>query len=243
MRALALTLAALAVLLALAAPAGAKRSHLPTKLWAEYPLVPKATGTAAPSTVEPVVPPAAAVAEPSPGAAGSTPWALWAAVSALVVLSVLVVGRAAHPLVSQLRERSPSVAEPTPRTPRAQYAPEQTAVVSEAEEEPRRYVIRRSGILRSCFVVVADEPDGELCRLASSRSFWRVGGERFRERAADRAWDELIEDLRVAGWEPYSARRSDFYVLLRRIEPEQRLSSILPTLEAYTHGPDHPQEI
>jgi hypothetical protein len=86
------------------------------------------------------------------------------------------------------------------------------------------------------FVVVADEADGHVRELGRSKSFWRVGGEGFREHAAESAWDELVEDLRTSGWEPDSERRSDFYVLLREVEDVRGGASILPTLEAYTHG-------
>ena len=98
-------------------------------------------------------------------------------------------------------------------------------------------MIRRTGLLRSHFGVYADEPGGEFSRLASSRSFWTVGRAAWQERVAEDAWDDLMNDLRLSGWEPESARRSDYYVALRRIDPLV-VSSVLPTIEAYTHASD-----
>jgi hypothetical protein len=132
----------------------------------------------------------------------------------------------------QLREHPPH-----PRAPasgrRTQYAPLPPVSVAEPEleREPRRYVVRRTGFLRSRFVVAADEPGGKVTRVASSRSFWRVGDAARQERSADDAWHELINDLRASGWEP-STQRSDFWVPLRRID--DGTTPILTTLEAYT---------
>lgn len=261
MRALVVLLVTLASVLVLAGPAGATRSHPPTKLWSEYPLVAQTTATAAAGSgaVAPVAPPPAAAVEAAPGGSGSSGWALWAALSALTVLAVLVVARVSQPLLAattrRTRHRPPSVrehakpepvrlrahpqpfADPQPGAPLAQYAPEPTVAERPVEPEPstRRSVVRRTGILRSRFVVVADETNGHVRELARSKSFWRVGGEGFRERAAEQAWDELVDVLRTSGWEPDSARRSDFYVLLREVEHARGVSSILPTLEAYTH--------
>jgi hypothetical protein len=100
----------------------------------------------------------------------------------------------------------------------------------------RRFVIRRTGLVRSRFVVYADEPGGELSAQASSRSFWHVGGAAWRERLAEDAWDDLMNDLRMSGWAQESARRSDFYVSLRRIEDDS--SSVVPTIEAYLYTAD-----
>jgi hypothetical protein len=264
MRALVVLLvASAAAVVVLAGPAGAARSHPPTKLWSQYPLVPRATGNAAvgsSAAASVATPPAADVEAAPSGGAGSTRWALWAAVSALTVLAVLVVARVSQPLVAattwrrrhrpasvrdrakpepvQLRAHPQPVAEPQARgAPLAQYAPEPRVAerLLEPELPARRSVVRRTGILRSRFVVVADEGDGHVRELGRSKSFWRVGGEGFREHAAGHAWDELVEDLRTSGWEPDSERRSDFYVLLREVEDVRGGASILPTLEAYTH--------
>jgi hypothetical protein len=88
--------------------------------------------------------------------------------------------------------------------------------------------VRRSGLLRSRFVVVADEPGGSVERVGRSRSFWSVGR---RERGAVEAWSDLVDELRDAGWQPYSPR-SVYYTLLRRVD--DGTSSLPPTIEAYT---------
>jgi hypothetical protein len=263
MRPLVLLLVALVSVLALAGPVGAARSHPPKKLWSEYPLAPRTAKTAVAGSgaaASIATPPAADVEAAPPGGAGSTRWALWAAMSALTVLAVLVVARVSQPLLDattrrtrdrpssvqeratpepvQLRAHPQPLVEPRARgAPLAQYAPEPTVAERLVEPEPsaQRSVVRRTGILRSRYVVVADEPDGHVRELARSRSFWRVGGEGFREHAAEQAWDELVQDLRTSGWEPDSERRSDFYVLLREVEDVRGGASILPTLEAYTH--------
>ena len=54
---------------------------------------------------------------------------------------------------------------------------------------------------------------GDFEAVASSRSFWNVGRDTSRKRAAEDAWDALMNDLRAAGWEPDPARRSDYYAL------------------------------
>jgi hypothetical protein len=132
----------------------------------------------------------------------------------------------------QLRERP---APPEPASGRKQYAPALALPEHDVERETRRYIVRRSGFLRSCFVVVEDEPGGHVNRVASSRSFWRVGGGPQREHAADDVWSDFVNDLRVAGWEP-SAPQSSFWVPLRRVENGH--SAILPTIEAYTLSDD-----
>jgi hypothetical protein len=132
----------------------------------------------------------------------------------------------------QLRERP---APPEAASGREQYAPALALPEHDVERESRRYIVRRSGFLRSCFVVVEDEPGGHVKRVASSRSFWRVGGAPQREHAADDVWSDLVNELRVAGWEP-SAPQSSFWVPLRRIE--NRPSAILPTIEAYRLSDD-----
>ena len=68
MLALVVLLVTLASVLVLAGPAGATRSHPPTKLWSEYPLVAQTTATAAAGSgaVAPVAPPPAAAVEAAP---------------------------------------------------------------------------------------------------------------------------------------------------------------------------------
>ena len=84
---------------------------------------------------------------------------------------------------------------------------------------------------RARFVVVADAMSGDYEAVARSRSFWNVGPVASRELTAEDAWDELMNDLRVAGWELDPTRRSDYYALLRRIEPSE--SSTEPIVTAY----------
>jgi hypothetical protein len=131
-----------------------------------------------------------------------------------------------------LRERP---APPETASGRRQYAPALALPEHDVERDSRRYIVRRSGFLRSCFVVVEDEPGGHVKRVASSRSFWRVGGAPQREHAADDVWSDFVNDLRVAGWEP-SAPQSSFWVPLRRLENGP--SAILPTIEAHTLSDD-----
>jgi hypothetical protein len=141
---------------------------------------------------------------------------------------------AGKPKPVQLREQP---RRPLAPVERLQYAPLPAAAVGEpdAESDARRSVVRRSGFLRSRFVVVADEPDG-LRPLVRSRSFWSVGSIERRERAADHAWRALLRDLRAAGWEPDywdpDSPGSAYYVLLRRAD--EGPSGILPTIEAYS---------
>ena len=132
---------------------------------------------------------------------------------------------------------------PTPRSaprvpvakPLPQYAPRPVEAPDDVEEEQRRFVMRRTGLVQSRFVVLADDPGGGPKALASSRSFWRVGGgAAWRRRLAEDAWDDLMNELRQSGWEQESARRSDYYVSLRRVDPSS--SAVFPTIEAYTHA-------
>ncbi len=248
-------LAALVPLLLVAAPATAERSKQPTKLWSEYPLVPKESTarTTGSGSIGTFTPPVAAVdADTVPGADAKTPWSLLALLSAVAAIAVVAVARASRPLASalrarpraddrgvpepmQLRETPEDVAQPPAGAPLGQYAPV-TAVGEEPAAAAARSVVRRTGLLRSRYVVVVDDAGGSTEQVGGARSFWRVGGERFRERAAERAWDDLVDDLRRSGWEPDSGRRSGFYVLLRRIEPDP--PSLLPTIEAYTRRED-----
>ena len=229
----------------LATPAWAE-DRMPTDLWSEYPLVQEVQRVQS-TTIGPLLPPTTADDAAPPG--GTTPWSLWLALSAVAAAALLLAVRRAAPLAASVarprarprRSKPMQLRGPTsrPRAParrrRAQYAPLPPVAVAEPdiEREPRRYVTRRSGFLRSRFVVAADEPGGKVTRLGGSRSFWRVGNSARREHAAEDAWNDLMNDLRAKGWEPSSAQPSDFYILLRPVETEP--SSILPTIEAYTH--------
>jgi len=119
--------------------------------------------------------------------------------------------------------------------PLPQYAPQPVEAFVSLEDEPRRFVMRRTGLVRSRFVVLADEPGGRPKALATSRSFWRLGNETRRRWSAEDVWDDLMNELRQSGWEQESARRSDYYVSLRRVD-DSASSSVLPTIEAYTHA-------
>ena len=219
-----------------------------------------------PSAIGPLLPPADPEAAPAPGE--STRWGLWLALLGLGAIAVIFAARAAPPVAAsgirvvgggakraRARVHQPRVRTRKPKPVRlrdpehfprarargrqAQYAPLPPVALAEPdiEREPRRSVVRRTGLLRSRFVVVADEPEGRVERLGSSKSFWRVGGATRRERAAEDAWIDLVNDLRLTGWEPDLARRSDFYVLLRQADVGP--SSILPTIEAYTHADEY----
>ena len=211
-------------------------------------------GPLLPPTPAPVDPETARVADES------TRWSLWLALLAAGSIAVFFAVRAGVPAAAsglrvvgggarKLRGRvsrptRPPAPKPTelrehpphPRAPasrrRTQYAPLPPVSIAEpdVEREPRRYVVRRTGFLRSRFVVVADEPGGKVSHVARSRSFWRVGDVARREQRAEDAWYELVNELRAGGWEP-SAQRSDFWVPLRRVD--EAPSSILPTIEAY----------
>jgi hypothetical protein len=92
--------------------------------------------------------------------------------------------------------------------------------------EPEPYITRRSGLVRSRYVVVTDDSGRALRR---SRAFWRIGGAGAQQRRAEAAWDNLANDLRADGWELDTVGRSEYYVPLRR--------AIVATLEPYTAGP------
>jgi hypothetical protein len=263
MRALASFVAALC-LLALPSVVAAQVSQEPKKLWSEYPLVqrvetqPSAIGATAPA------PPVAQ--QPVPVSDdGSARLALWLGMLAGVVLLAAYATRSLIPLAlpglrsagigarpRRRRTRRPARtargvepdrirgARPVPTRRRAaQYAP--PAAIGEQEPEPDlpRSVLRRTGLLRSRFVVVTSDPEGPVRVAASSPSFWSVGPSSLCERAADDAWNDLVVELRRSGWEPDLQSPSAYfvpYVKLRRME--DAAVSILPTIEAYTHAGD-----
>ena len=97
----------------------------------------------------------------------------------------------------------------------------------ESEQHPDNYIARRSGLLRSRYVVVSHEL-GRTEELARSRGFWRLGGATRQLRASERAWDDLVDDLRAAGWDLDPNHRGEHYVPLRRALPF--------TLELYTQS-------
>jgi hypothetical protein len=254
--------AALMWILVVAAPAGAQ-SEMPTELWSEYPLVQTVERPEAGTAVGPFLPPDP---EAAPATGESTWWSLWLALLALSAIGMVYAVRAISPVaISGMRRvggraRARHVGAPArprkprqrpersgrPRAPvtRRQYAPRPLVPVAEPtvepEVEPRRYVMRRTGLLRSRFVVVADRPGSEVEPVGRSRSFWSVGSAGRLERGAGEAWSRLVDELRSGGWEPEAAR-SDYYVLLRPVEDAP--ASVPETIEAYTltsEDPDGP---
>ena len=97
---------------------------------------------------------------------------------------------------------------------------------ADEREERAPFITRRSGLLRSRYVVVADHSGGRTLRR--SRAFWRIGGAAVQQRKAEAAWDDLANDLRADGWEVDTAGRFEYYVPLRR--------AIVTTLEPYTRA-------
>jgi hypothetical protein len=242
------TVSVIAVLiwaLALAAPVAAQTSDMPRKLWAEYPLVQKIERTQSnagrPSAIGPLLPPDAATA---PGVQpGSRPWLALGFVAAMVALFAVaaapvavaglrVIGEGARSLPGR-RARPTRTRDPKPVRLREHRAHPRA---SATRRPTHYYVVRQNRFLRSRFDVVKGEHGEEFTRMASSRSFWRVGSER-REETADVAWHELREDLRAGGWE-LSGHRSDFWVPLRRID--DGTSPLQPTIDAYTLASDDP---
>jgi hypothetical protein len=106
------------------------------------------------------------------------------------------------------------VESPSPRAEERDDAP-----------EPVPYITRRSGLVRSRYLVVTDDSGRALRR---SRAFWRIGGAGAQLRRAEAAWDNLANDLRADGWELDTVGRSEYYVPLRR--------AIVSTLEPYTQA-------
>jgi hypothetical protein len=250
---------------ALAAPARAQDRGPPTKLWSEFPLAPRVE-EAGSSNIGPLLPPTAPESAPTPD--GGLHWGIWLAIAVLGAVALLGGGaRVAGPVAASRarvldgRAKRRRVPAPRARVPErrpdrgsrswrqvaapaaveavpAQYAPPTPLEEPEVEDEPRRFVIRRTGLLRCRFVVLVNDLDGQPSERARSRSFSKIGSAAGRERAAEDAWDDLMNDLRLAGWEP-AQRRSDYYVSLRRIDVGG-VSPVMPTIDAYTHARDDP---
>jgi hypothetical protein len=139
------------------------------------------------------------------------------------------------------RPKAPSAGKAGPGRSHVQYAPtsappDQIGVLvpprsvpmdAPGSSEAVPYVTRRSGIVRSRYVVVKRDAKRPLRR---SRAFWRLGGADAQRRKAEAAWDDLANDLRADGWELDTAGRFEYYVPLRR--------ALVSTLEPYTQvGP------
>lgn len=243
-------LLAAAVLVALVLPAAAHGDEVPKKLWSEFPLVQEVERSSTPSlspdlspdlspSLGPLLPPDES--GPAPGGEGGADWAIWGAALAAGLLALLVATRVVRPVSGarrgdreeavQLRPHNHPVPAPEGST-LAQYAPSPSLILADAPEAPWRSVVRRTGLLRSRYVVLEGESADDQHAVASSKGFWSIGGADARERSAEDVWDELVNELRASGWEPEPTRRSDFYVLLKPVEPEEP-ASIVSTLEAY----------
>ncbi len=235
MRRVCIVLAACACVLVVVPAADAERVKPPKKLWSEYPLVPKVrVRVAAPS--HPLRPPVATVAD-SPPSGGRSGWILTLALAAGGVVVVLAVAR---PLVASRgrsagrvpRPRMPSrprrrAGSPHRRPAVVQYAPLQVGPEPERPSESVPYITRRSGVLRSRYVVMVEE-EGRTQELRRSKPFWQVGREAWQRGWAEDAWDRLSNDLRAEGWEVDASGRYEYFVPLRRalvssLEPYSRL--------------------
>jgi hypothetical protein len=111
--------------------------------------------------------------------------------------------------------------------------PAEAEAEAEAEVEAPRsvpaefvpYVTRRSGLVRSRYVVVTDDSGRTAER---SKAFWLIGRAAAQQRRAEAAWDDLANHLRGDGWELDTAGRYEYYVPLRR--------AIISTLEPYSQA-------
>ena len=129
---------------------------------------------------------------------------------------------------SRLRRRAGSRAHGRPAV--VQYAPlsvvpPPSVVAEPAPRESVPYVTRRSGLLRSRYVVMMEE-SGRAREVRRSRAFWLLGREAWQSRMAEDAWDELANELRAEGWEVDVTGRYEYFIPLRR--------AIVSTLEPYT---------
>jgi hypothetical protein len=231
-RLLALSVLVALALAVLAAPA--QGDEMPTELWAEYPLVQDVERASTPN-LGPFLPPSDD--STAPGSETTANWAIWGAAMTACLLALLLVTRLVRPAPPvRLGRGSQPVGRPAGST-LAQYAPPPSLVLVDAPEAPWRSIVKRTGLLRSQYVVLEGETPDDQHTVATSRSFWHIGGADARERVAEDAWDDLLNELRTSGWEPDPTRRSDFYVLLQPVAPEPA-ASIVPTLGAYGRAAD-----
>ena len=235
--------------LAVAGPVRAQNGDLPTELWSEYPLEPKVEQVA-PSPVGPFLPPGGGE---SPLTDQSSYSSYWLPLLAVVAIALLVATRFARPLAAtgahvldgrvgalrgrtrrlrtrptgRARSRSPTRSPGRTRSSRlpVQYAPTSVAPDEVEAPQPVPYITRRSGLVRSRYLVVTDDSGRALRR---SRAFWRIGGAVAQRRRAEAAWDDLANDLRADGWELDTAGRYEYYVPLRR--------ALVSTLEPYSEA-------
>jgi hypothetical protein len=253
-----LTTPVVAVVVGLAFAAPARAQDAPTKLWSEYPLVPKVE-QAAPSPVGPFLPPSGVE---SPVKDGSSGTGYWLPLLAVVAVALLVAARFARPLaatgtnvvgrrVAAFRGRTQLRPRPTRRSrsrsagrtrsrsgpSTIQYAPTTVPAAEVEIEAPRslRADEREESvpfITRRSGVVRARYVvvgDHSGGRTPRrSRPFWLIGDAAAQQRRAEAAWDDLANDLRADGWELDTAGRYEYYVPLRR--------TIVTTLEPYIRG-------
>lgn len=214
---LVLVVAVLAVVTAV--PVAFGQDAPPSDLWSEFPLEPTQTTEAPPTTV-PLTPPTRRVA-PSvavPGAGGlaradgtSARW-LWTALivaTGLAALGFLAIRRrlvdwsTAQTLLALSRSSRTrglvvslsSVAEPAGRRARPKELRRFSFGVDPELARLGPCAIHRTGLIRRRFVAEAARADHGERRIGSSRAFWSFGGD------GREAWNGLIDDLTVAGWE------------------------------------------
>jgi hypothetical protein len=223
-------LAVCACVLAVVPAAEAERANPPKKLWSEYPLAPKVHVAV---RSQPLRPPVATTTD-SPPSGGQSGWILAVGLVAAAAVFLVAFGRPLAASRGSIAGRVPRPRLPSRPRPRAgsrphhglatQYAP-LSVFPESAPRESVPYVTRRSGLVRSHYVVMVEE-DGRTQELRRSRAFWQVGREAWQRRIAEDAWDGLANDLRAEGWEVDTTGRYEYFVPLRR--------AIVSTLEPYT---------
>ena len=222
MRRLCIAVAALACVLVLPSTGAAEEQPGPPReLWSAYPLEPKSpVATVTPSG--PLIPP---VVADTPATDAQSGWLFVLAVATAGVVVLLGVTRVVAPTVRMpSRPRVRPRARPRRTEPPTQYAP--LSILPEpASRESVPYVTRRSGLVRSRYVVMVEE-EGRTHELRRSRAFWQVGREAWQRRIAEDAWDGLANELRAEGWEVDTTGHYEYFVPLRR--------AIVSTLEPYT---------
>lgn len=208
-----------AVVALVTAPLASSQDDPPRDLWSEFPLEPTQTTQAAPVTA-PLTPPttrlAPAVAVPGAGGLAtadetSIRW-LWTALivaTGLGTLGFLAIRRRLFDwstaqtrmaLSRSVRTRGlvvslSSVAEQAGRRARPRELRRFSFGVDPELARLGPCAIHRTGLIRRRFVAEASRADHGERRIGSSRPFWRFGGN------GRDAWNGLIDDLKVAGWE------------------------------------------